>query len=151
VDAVLAEADMARKWPELDHDARLTAIYATSAVAHWGTDAEKKLLDEVIAAMEGARERRDAGEMQRQLRLVQRLASAARARDPDYWRFQLDWAASDVAKSRDLPRAQRLVAEGKAALEGGDLEALKRAVRGLWELMPEDPEARARAFESGVR
>jgi molecular chaperone DnaK len=151
VDAVLAEADMARKWPELDTDARQTAIYATSAVAHWGTDAEKRLLDEVIAAMEAARAHRDAGEMQRQLRLVQRLASAARSRDPDYWRFQLDYAAADVARARDQPPAQRLVAEGKAAHEKGDLQVLKKAVRSLWELMPEDIEARARAFESGVR
>lgn len=151
IDAVLAEADMARKWPELDGDARLTAIYATSAVSHWGTDPEKRLLDEVIAAMEQARANRDAGEMQRQLRLVQRLASAARARDPEHWRFQLEWVAADVAKARDLPRAQRLVAEGKSAVERGDLEALKKAVRSLWELMPEDAEARQRAFESGVR
>jgi molecular chaperone DnaK len=151
VDAVLAEADMARKWPELDEEARVVAIYATSAVSHWGTDAEKRLLDEVIAAMEAARANRDAGEMQRQLRLVHRLASAARARDPDYWRFQLDYAASDVAKARNLPRAQQLVAEGKSALERGDLETLKKSVRALWDLMPEDLEARARAFESGVR
>jgi len=151
VDAVLAEADLARKWPELEADARLTAVYATSAVSHWGTDPEKRLLDEVMAAMEQARAARDAGELQRQLRLVQRLASAARARDPDHWRFQLEYAAADVGNCRDLPRAQRFVAEGKAALERGDLEALKRAVRGLWELMPEDAEARAKAFESGVR
>jgi molecular chaperone DnaK len=151
VDAVLAEADMARKWPELDGDARLNAIYATSAVAQWGSDAEKRLLDEVISAMEKARADRDAGEMQRQLRLVQRLAHAARTRDPDYWRFQFEYAASDIASTRDLPKAQRLVADGKAALERGDLEALKRAVKGIWELMPEDAEARAKAFESGVR
>ncbi len=151
VDAVLAEADLARKWPELEGDARLTAVYATSAVSHWGTDPEKRLLDEVMAAMEQARAARDAGELQRQLRLVQRLASAARARDPDHWRFQLEYAAADVGTCRDLPRAQRLVAEGKAALERGDLEALKKAVRGLWELMPEDAEARMKAFESGVR
>ena len=151
VDATLAEADLAKKWPELDGDARLTAIYATSAVAHFGTDAERRLLEEVIAAMEQARADRDAGEMQRQLRLVQRLASAARARDPEYWRHQLEWLSSDVAQSRDLPRAQRLVAEGKGALEQGDLDALKRVVRALWDLMPEDAEARQKAFESGVR
>src|SRR6185503_17326362 len=103
------------------------------------------------AAMEQARAAKDAGELQRQLRLVQRLASAARARDPDHWRFQLEYAAADVGTCRDLPRAQRLVAEGKAALERGDVEALKKAVRGLWELMPEDAEARMKAFESGVR
>ncbi len=151
VDAVLAEADLARKWPELEADARLTAVYATSAVSHWGTDPEKRLLDEVMAAMEQARAARDAGELQRQLRLVGRLASAARARDPDHWRFQLEYAAADVGTCRDLPRAQRLVAEGKAALERGDLEALRRSVRGLWELMPEDAEARKKAYESGVR
>ncbi|MCA9676300.1 MAG: Hsp70 family protein, partial [Myxococcales bacterium] len=151
IDAVLAEADMARKWPELDADARTAAIYAAGAVAHWGTDAEKHLLDEVVAAMERARAGRDAGEMQRQLRLVQRLGNAARVRDPEYWQMHLEWAASDLGKCRDLPRAQRLVADGKAALERADVEALKRAVRGLWELLPDDPEARQRAFESGVR
>jgi len=40
---------------------------------------------------------------------------------------------------------------GGAALERGDTEGLKRAVKGIWELMPEDAEARAKAFESGVR
>ena len=65
--------------------------------------------------------------------------------------MHLEWAASDLGKCRDLPRAQRLVADGKAALERADVEALKRAVRGLWELLPDDPEARQRAFESGVR
>ena len=39
----------------------------------------------------------------------------------------------------------------KHDLERGDLETLKKTVRGLWDLMPEDLEARARAFESGVR
>jgi molecular chaperone DnaK len=151
VDAVLTEADLAGKWPELDAEARVTAIHATGAVAHWGSEAEKRLLDEVIAAMEKARADRNPGEMQRQLRLVQRLASAARARDPDHWSWQLDWLAADVARAHDLPRAQRLVAEGKGALERGDLAALKRAVRALWDLMPEDAEARQRAFESGVR
>ncbi len=151
LDGVLAEADMARKWPELDGDARASAIYAASAVASWGSDAEKRLLDEVVEAMERARAVRDAGEMQRQLRLIQRVAHAARARDPDYWRDRYEMAASDVSTCRDLPRAQRLVVEGRAAVERGDLEGIKRATRGLWELMPEDAEARARAFESGVR
>jgi molecular chaperone DnaK len=151
IDAVLADADLARKWPELDADARLNAIHAASAVAHHGSDAERRLLDEVIAAMEQARANRDAGEMQRQLRLVQRLASAARARDPEFWQFQLDWVASEIGKARDLPLAQRLVAQGKACVEAGDLEGVKKAVRSLWDLMPEDTEARKKAFESGVR
>ncbi len=151
IDGVLAEADLAKKWPELDADARATAIWAASAVAHWGTDAEKRLLDEVVTQMERARAARDVGEMQRQLRLVQRMWHAARARDPDYWRDRFEHAASEMSTCRDLPRAQRLVTEGRAAVERGDVEAIKRATRGLWELMPEDAEARAKAFESGVR
>src|SRR3954468_10091461 len=41
VDGTMAEADLARKWPELEDQARRTAIVASSAVSAHGTDAER--------------------------------------------------------------------------------------------------------------
>jgi molecular chaperone DnaK len=52
---------------------------------------------------------------------------------------------------KDLPRAQKLVNEGKAAVDRGDTEELRRVVKALWHLLPDDSEARKRGFDSGVR
>ncbi|HSN27108.1 MAG TPA: Hsp70 family protein, partial [Kofleriaceae bacterium] len=46
VDGTMAEADLARKWPELDAAARQAAIHASSTVGFHGTEAERTLLQE---------------------------------------------------------------------------------------------------------
>ncbi|MGE5184019.1 MAG: Hsp70 family protein [Acidobacteriota bacterium] len=151
VDATMADADLARKWPELDAAARQAAISASSTVGFHGTDAERALLQEVLAAMDKARRDKDAPELERQMRLAQRLSSAAFNRTPEAWEWYFEDAASEVSKARDLPRAQRLVGDGKAAMARGDTEELRRVVKQLWQLLPEDSEARKKGFDSGVR
>src|SRR5439155_284671 len=83
VDATMADADLARKWPELDAAARQAAIAASSTVGFHGTDAERGLLQEVLAAMDKARKDKDAPELERQMRLANRLAAAALNRTPE--------------------------------------------------------------------
>src|SRR5262245_58799866 len=151
VDATMAEADLARKWPELDAAARQAAITASSTVGFHGTDAERTLLQDVLSAMDSARKNKDAPELERQMRLAQRLSSAAFNRTPEAWEWYFEDAASEVSRARDLPRAHRLVAEGKNAIDRGDTEELRRVVKALWQLLPEDSEARKRGFDSGVR
>jgi molecular chaperone DnaK len=151
IDGTLSEAELARKWPELEAAARQTAIAASSTVGLHGSDAERALLEDVLSAIDKARRERDAPELERQLRLAQRLSSAAFNRTPEAWEWYFEDAASEVSKARDLPRAQTLVGEGKAAVSRGDTEALRRVVKALWQLLPEDSEARKKGFDSGVR
>jgi molecular chaperone DnaK len=151
VDATMAEADLARKWPELDEQARNAAIAASSTVGMHGTEAERTLLQDVLSAMDKARRDKDAAELERQMRLAQRLSNAAFNRTPEAWEWYFEDAASEVSKCRDLPRAQRLVTEGKAAIERGDNPELRRVVKALWQLLPESSEARKKGFDSGVR
>lgn len=151
VDATMAEADLSRKWPELDAQARALAIAASSTVGMHGSDAERSLLQDVLAAMDKARRDKDAPELERQMRLAQRLSSAAFNRTSEAWEWYFEDAASEVSKMSDLPRAHKLVAEGKTAVDKGDTEGLRRIVKALWNLLPEDNEARKRGFDSGVR
>ena len=119
VDAILAEADLARNWPELDAEAQQAAIIANGAVASFGTEPERRLLDEVVAAIGKARAARDVAELGRQVRLVRRLGTAAYHRNPEAWEGYFDDAASEIDSASDLPRARRLVADGRAAIEAG--------------------------------
>jgi transposase-like protein len=151
VDGTMAEADLARKWPELDHQARHAAITASSTIGMHGTDAERSLLQDVLAAMDKARRDKDAAELERQMRLAQRLSNAAFNRTPEAWEWYFEDAASEISKCRDLPAAQRLVTEGKAAITRSDNAELRRVVKALWQLLPESSEARKKGFDSGVR
>ncbi|MEO8845799.1 MAG: Hsp70 family protein [Kofleriaceae bacterium] len=151
VDATMADADLERKWPELDAQSRALAIAASSTVGLHGSDAERALLQDVLASMDKARRDKDAPELERQMRLAQRLSSAAFNRTPEAWEWYFEDAASEVSRSTDLPRAQKLVTEGKLAVDKGDTESLRRVVKALWNLLPDDSEARKRGFDSGVR
>ncbi|HEU0036357.1 MAG TPA: Hsp70 family protein [Kofleriaceae bacterium] len=151
VDATMADADLARKWPELEDESRHSAIYASSQIGMHGTEAERALLQDVLAAMDRARRDKDAPELERQMRLANRLANAAFNRTPEAWEAYFEGAASEMSSMRDLPRAQRLVTEGKTAIERGDTDELRRVVKALWQLLPENSEARKKGFDSGVR
>jgi molecular chaperone DnaK len=151
VDGVMAEADLARKWPALEEKARDTTIYALGVLGLHGTDAERSLLAEVMAAIERARAERDAPELERQLALADRLATGAYQRTDEAWHAYFHSAASEVASASDLPRAHKLVTEGHAAIARGDTQELRRIVKAIFALLPESSEARKRGFDSGVR
>lgn len=151
VDAAMAEADLARKWPALEEKTRHTQVAASSLVGLHGTDSERRLLAEVMAAVDRARQDRDVPELERQLALLQRLAAGAYQRTDEAWENYFTDAASEVGSASDLPRAQRLVTEGHAALARRDTQELRRVVKALWQLLPEDSESRKRGFDSGVR
>jgi len=105
----------------------------------------------VLSAMEKARRDKDAPELERQMRLASRLSSAAFNRTSEAWEYYFEDAASEVSTMRDLPRAQKLVVDGRSAVERGDTDELRRVVKALWQLLPEDSEARKKGFDSGVR
>jgi hypothetical protein len=50
-----------------------------------------------------------------------------------------------------LPRAQKLVQDGHAAMSAGDTSALRMIVEKLWKLLPADVKDRRLSFDSGVR
>jgi molecular chaperone DnaK len=151
IDAVLAEADLAAKWPEVERESREVAIHASSAVSSFGTEAERRLLDEVMAAMARARTAHDAPELERQVRLARRLTTAAIERTPDTWVHYFEHAAAEATRASDVAAAQRLVGQGKQAIARGDHDELRRVVRALWNLLPDSDEARRAGFDSGVR
>jgi hypothetical protein len=52
IDGVMADAELSRKWPELEAEARSIAISASSTVGLHGTDAERALLTEGLDGAE---------------------------------------------------------------------------------------------------
>jgi molecular chaperone DnaK len=151
IDALLEECELEAKWPELDDEAQRAVANASRWVAAFGTPPEQRLLEEASLAVERARKARQVVELQRRVQQVRQLMTAAYYRDPDSWQREFDHAASDIMRASDVPRAERLVAEGRRARGRNDLEALKSATRQLWQLLPASDANRRAGHGSSLR
>jgi molecular chaperone DnaK len=151
LDATLADVELEGKWPELETKARDEMMFATEWVGRYGSKAENQLLDEVAQAVSRARDARNIGELQRQLRLARRLGTAAFYRHPEAWEWMFESAASEVHSATNLPEAQRLVRQGRDAIARNDTPTLRRTTEGLWRLLPSDAKHKRLSFDSGLR
>jgi molecular chaperone DnaK len=151
LDAAVGEAELRRRWPELEEKALHDLAWASDWVSRYGTQAEVKLLEEVGAAASRARDARNPGELERQLRLVRRLGNAAFYRHPSAWQWVFESAASEIGSASDLLKAKELVDQGRAAIERNDTASLRTIVEHLWRLLPIDVQTRRLGFDSGIR
>jgi molecular chaperone DnaK len=151
LEAAVGEMEAARRWPELESDAREAMVWAASWMSSHGTPAESRLLDDAVAQVEQAIARRDPRALQLRVRHVRRLGSAAFHRWPGAWGSMFEYAASRAHEAGDLRRATAVVDRGRAALARGDRDAVRAATEELWALLPADVQIRARSHRSGVR
>ena len=70
-----------------------------------------------------------------------------------FWREILDSLREPGVAFVDKAEASVLIAQGQTAVEQGDGDGLRQAVRGLWQLQPKDlaEAARERVVRSGLR
>ena len=151
LDAMLEELEMHKHWPELVEKVVRRLSNSGYFVARWGTPAEQRLFAEVSSAVDKAQAQKNITELNRQLRLVTDLGNSAYFRNPEVWEEEFDEVQSRLERCSDQAKAQALVQQGKAALQGGDKQALRDVVEKLWKLLPSTPELRQKGYDSGVR
>jgi molecular chaperone DnaK len=151
LDEAIEAIEARMRWPGVDAHAQERIAVAYSWVATYGTETERRMLDEASAAVQRARERRDVAETERQLRLVEAALDAAFFRGPNAWRLVFEQYASRLDAANDLPRAQELVSRGRAAAERRDEAELRSVSEELRKLLPVEEAARRLGFNSSVR
>ncbi|WP_437894648.1 Hsp70 family protein [Sorangium sp. So ce124] len=151
LDVLLEQAEADKRWPELDAEAQAAVANASTWISQLGSSTEKALLEEAAQGVARARAEKNQVELQRQLRLVRNLSSAAFHRHPKAWEWMFEDAASEAHQASDLVRAQRLVRDGRGAAGRGDTAALRTITEELWRLLPVDAQKRRLGHESGVR
>jgi molecular chaperone DnaK len=151
LDGMLEEAEADKRWPELDEEAREAVSWSSLLVSKWGTPSEQMLFNEASQAVEKARAARQPVELQRQLRVVRNLRSAAFYRDPRVWEKLFESASSEADRASDIVKAQALVRDGRKAVARGDMPALRPIVESLWELLPVSAQSKKLGYDSGVR
>jgi molecular chaperone DnaK len=151
LDGLLAGAESERAWPELIESARRRLASALGWVGQYGTDAEKKSIEGISAAMEKAITARSAADVTRQQSLAAQLGTAAYYRSPGVWDHELDALEGLLDSMRDVPRGQKLIREARQAQGRGDAKGVETQCRELWKLLPPDANARKQSFGSGLR
>jgi molecular chaperone DnaK len=151
VDATLEQLESEGRFPELEEQAVNTMAWASRWVSQFASPQEQRLFDEAVAGVEKARRAKQQAELQRRVRQVRQLGIAAYYKHPDAWQWEFEGAAADVSSMSDLPRAEKLVAEGRAALDRGDTGTVKRVTEQLWRLLPVDAQTRRLGHDSGLK
>ena len=147
----LETAESELDWPAFEAEVDDDVAKALSWVAALGTTAEREICERTLKALEEARQGRERGIMDRQVRVLRTLAESAYARDPRSASWNFNWYQGQMTEATDPVRFQALVDEGRRALAKGDDGALRRINRQLFELFPGTAEERALSFGSGVR
>ncbi|MEM9553584.1 MAG: Hsp70 family protein [Acidobacteriota bacterium] len=150
IDAEIDTLEELGAWPELESDARLWLASALGFVSLHGQESEKQLLENAGRGLERAIASRSHALLRQHLKVIRRIGTAARFRNPAAWDSELDRLAADADRATDPRAAQAAVTAGRAARQAGDLERLKRCVRELWTLLPATAEQRLLSHSSGI-
>jgi molecular chaperone DnaK len=151
LDALLADVEAELAWPELNARTQDRIANALGWVAEFGTPEEKEVLSGLIATTKKAGAAKNATEVHRQLVAIRNLTQVCFLRSPGAWRKIFDSVSGRIAEARDPRSAARIVDEGRAAARDGDLAGVERAVRAMWDLLPEPLEGRILGHGSGLR
>jgi molecular chaperone DnaK len=137
-DAMLAEAEAEKAWPELQGRMEERYAWALSWVGQYGSPAERTALDNAYQSCKQALLARQEREAQRQINLIFQLGHGAYVRHPGAWEHYFQDAAARVSESTDIRRASELVAQGRQAMREGRTADLEAIVHQLWKLRPVD-------------
>ncbi|MEO7112015.1 MAG: Hsp70 family protein, partial [Polyangiaceae bacterium] len=150
IDELLAEVEAKKAWPELEQRAMNRISFAVHWVSRNGTPMERQLLEDGLKSVERARAIRNAGDFERRLQNVTKIAEAAWLRDPGEVVNFFRRMAQRIGEMRDPREANKLVARGEAAIGDRNFDEVRSAAYSLLDGLPPEEQTRARAHGSGV-
>jgi molecular chaperone DnaK len=127
----LDQVEDALKWPALVARAREELEKTRELLEEKGTREEKQALRNLEADIEAAIRSRDAAVLERKLEELGRLSFQVLDRRPEFWYAVFTDLTGRKERMKDPELAERLFAQGNAALISGDVERLKTTVRQL--------------------
>ncbi len=150
IDEMLAEVEAKKSWPELEQRAMNRIAFAVKWISRNGTPMERQLLEEGLKSVDRARAVRNAGDFERRLQNVLKIAEAAWLRDPTEVVGFFRRLSERIGEMRDPREANKLVAKGEAAITERNFDEVRTTAYALFEGLPPEEQTRARAHGSGV-
>lgn len=149
-DALLANIEAELALPELVYALHRAQVTASGWVDLYGTEAEKAHFKESSELARQALRASEIKAVQHHLCVLRDLGGRAYFRSPNAWRNELEGISSRLGELTDPRFGQSLIQEGRRALRDGDMAAVQRVVRELWNLSPA-PVDRTASYNSSLQ
>jgi molecular chaperone DnaK len=134
--AVLDEAEDAAEWPELVGEAQ-GWLKDTSEIVHaYGDLKERNRLKELAVELERAVDLSDPDLLRRVIAEIGSLYFGILEREDGYHIGRFEHFTKRLGEMKDRTLAERLIAQGRRAIEVGDISSLKATNRQLSSLLP---------------
>ena len=123
---------------------------ADYVVSQYGSEVERKMLDDCGKRFRAAAELGRASELERAIEQMEKINEAAYRKSPDFWADQFFYTAARVHEAKDIKRATKLVEQGRKSFEQGKREELRGITEALWAIMPGILKSAEQTHDSGV-
>ncbi len=149
--AKIDQEETVRQLEQRCQEDELGILYDCDWIRDYGTEREKSMLTRALQTLEQAAKAKDPDQYSRQREVISKLGTTAYERSPDGWAGYFEYAAARIHEAGNLKKGERLVWDGRKAMEKNDQVRLKKIVHQLWNLLPADAKTRQESFDSGIR
>jgi len=143
--AAIDEAEDAVQWPSLVQEAHGQEAHARELVQQHGEPEEADRMGDLEAEARRAIASGDVDVLRRLVDDIEGLRYQILFRLPSWWVGYLDYLEEQRAYMKERGQADMLFAQGRRAIQGGDLEGLKASCRQLTAFLPPDEREKAAA------
>ena len=130
------EVEDSLEWPALLADAEETLKTTKDINEKYGTSIDKQKMAIIERELRRAMESRDTDLLNRKIGEANDLKFQILREQPGWWVANFEYVAGMKSTMHDQSQAEQLIAQGRRAINGNDLQQLKSIVSQLINLLP---------------
>lgn len=134
---ILDYAEESLEWPTLVNEAYEVINRTKDICDDFGTSSDQHKFPIHKKEVQRAIEENDPDLLRKRISQMNDFYLSILLAQDGWWVGAFEFAKEDVSSSRNISESKRAVRKGEIAIQNGDIEGLKAAVRKLWELSPE--------------
>ncbi|MFB3786189.1 MAG: Hsp70 family protein [bacterium] len=138
------------EWPELVEKANQLISQTRAAVDAQGNTSLRPLLTITAREIEEVIENHDTAGLKQKIKKMHEIHTQVLAEDPGFWVEYFNYLCDKQGGMRDTGAAEKLIAQGKQAIQNNNLDGLETAVRRLVTLLPVAEQTEIRDLRSTV-
>jgi len=150
--SAIDEVEDALEWPTLASEAEERIEEARKIVDEYGESDDQRSFNSLESDITKAIASHDADLLHRKMDELQSLVGGLLRQQPAFWVSYFRYLAEEKKSyMRNQALAERLVAQGRRAIDANDLNELATVVSQLIDLLPQEVQQEARSFGSTVQ
>ena len=138
-------------WPNLLAEAEELIRNANKVISQYGKPNDKQQLNRLEQELRQAMSSRDSDALRRHMAQLSSVYYGVLREQPDWWVGLFNYLSNVKAQMTDQVQADQWLAQGRRAINNGDVTSLKTAVNQLFELLPQAMQQEVQGYGSSVR